>query len=131
MNRSFTLSHHAIDRALDMSVDGDEIARAVEHGDVRPGKNGCELRGAGRIVVVYAPDARLVVTILWRYANTRRSDVNRAESYGRDAEHPEHTSSHRARKRAHKQRHPKHLEGGRANGRGRRARRWLADVDDD
>ncbi|MDO5533203.1 MAG: hypothetical protein Q4F65_00940 [Propionibacteriaceae bacterium] len=126
----FQVCHHALERALDMGVDGNEIRRAVTAPqDVRDGRHGCELRTAGRIVVVFNPAAGLVVTVMWRYEKQRRTDAQRADDYGRKPRHPQHERE-RAIKRATKQRQAHDYEGhGRRNGRARRARRW-ADNDD-
>lgn len=118
----FHMSGHAVERALDMCVEGDEIRRAVEQPvDVREAHGGREVRTAGRIGVVFDPRARLVVTVVWRYASARKTDVLRGDDYGRAAPHRE-----RAATREHKQRRPRQFERGRgrANGRDRRCARW-------
>lgn len=125
----FAMTGHAIARALDMRLEGDEVRRAVEQPqDVRDGRDGAELRTAGRITVVYRAGA--VVTILWRYQSTRRADVRGAETYGREAEHAPHRK-HRAAKRAWKPRREHDFEGSRANRTGRLRARRQADDDAD
>jgi len=115
MSRPFYLTRHAIARALDMGVDGDEILNAVATPQsVRRAESGLELRTHGRITAVYDPGPRAVVTVMWRYAATRQSDVRRAEGYGRAAEDAQHTR-HRARMKRRKVRQPKSWEGGRKN----------------
>ena len=122
----FTLSAHAIERALDMALDGDEIRRAVETpSEVRPDpRGGVECRTAGRIVVVFNPAARVVVTVYWRYQAQRKADANRGAYYGREAESPKH-AQHRAAKRAHKARLDRAFDGRRSN----RRRRDYSDQD--
>lgn len=110
-NRPFHLTDHAIARALDMGVDGDEIARAVLNPqDIHNGKNGAEIRVAGRVAVVFNPAVSLVVTVMWHYASTRRTDVRRGMNYGRDAVSEKNTTIRRS-KRTRKQREPKTIRG--------------------
>lgn len=117
-SRPFDLTKHAIERALDMGVSGDEILHAVNDPQaVRP-SGGRELRTHGRITVVFAPEPRLVVSVLWRYQTTRKTDVLRAANYGRAAENATY-SRERERLRRRKTRHPKNWEGGRSNRRPR------------
>lgn len=119
----FRVCHHALGRALDMGVDGAEIRRAVLNPqDVRDGYHGCELRTAGRIVVVFNPAAALVVTVMWRYEKQRRTDTQRADDYGRKAAHPDHERE-RAIKRSKKQRPGKAFDGGHRNRRANTRRR--------
>ena len=116
--RPFDLTQHAIQRALDMGVDGDEIAQAVNHPQSVRESDGRELRTHGRVTVVFAPGPRLVVSVLWRYQSTRRTDVRRAADYGRTAKTPRYERE-REYLRRRKTRHAKDWEGGRRNRRPR------------
>ncbi|OII61149.1 hypothetical protein BJP40_06380 [Streptomyces sp. CC53] len=65
------LSTHAVDRALDMALDPDEIRRTLADPAVtQPSGSGypdnCEVWAAGRIALVVAPAERIVITCLWR-----------------------------------------------------------------
>lgn len=101
--RTFALTKHAIERALDMTLNPDEVRRAVENPTrTEYGRDGRELRTAGRITVVFNPDARVVITILWRYEATRKTDVRRADHYGREDEWADHNMRRRTKTRAGK-----------------------------
>jgi hypothetical protein len=69
MAAPYTLTRHALSRALDMALDGEEIRKAI----FEPESTGwslkyeCETRTAGRVTVSCrrVEDTVLVVTILW------------------------------------------------------------------
>ena len=112
---TFALTKHAIERALDMALDPDEVRRAVENPTrTEDGRDGRELRTAGRITVVFNADTRVVITILWRYEATRKTDVRRADHYGREDEWADH-SRMRADMRRTKTRTGKAFDGRRSN----------------
>jgi hypothetical protein len=66
------LSNHAIERALDMALDAEEIRTALLRPDrLSPSVKypGCENRVSGRILLATNPAERVVITIGWNLPN--------------------------------------------------------------
>ena len=67
----WTLSDHAVARALDMAVDAAAIRRVLESPEVKqpstPGYGAdAEIWTSGKIACVVHPVDRVVITVLWR-----------------------------------------------------------------
>lgn len=113
----FHVTKHAVERALDMAVDGEEIGRAVLTPQrITPNPQGGEFRAHGRIVVAYLPATGTVTTVFWRYQSSRATDMHRGADYGRTAQHEPHLD-YRRKLRQQKTRAPKAFDGGRRNAR--------------
>lgn len=89
----FAMSDHAVRRALDMGVEGDEIRDAfLNPRFIGNTSNGRELRTRGRISLVVTKETipPVVVTVLWATANGWVQDHEHIGSRtGPDAEHME------------------------------------------
>lgn len=75
---SFTFSAHALERILDMGLDGDEVRACLEfptriHPSHQEGHEGRELYYGERITCVVAGAA--VVTVVWRTAEAWEQDI--------------------------------------------------------
>ena len=84
----WTLTPHAIGRALDMAADPAEIRKAItEPEDVHPSPAdypGCEMRSHGRICLAVNPELRTVITVMWATGG-RMSREDDDELFWRDA----------------------------------------------
>lgn len=80
----WVLSPHAIQRALEMGVTGDEIREAFETPeDVRwSSKHGTFVYTRGRIALAVNPDRALVCTVLWASRHDWRLDYARGGDLG-------------------------------------------------
>lgn len=76
----WNFTQHAIDRALDMAVDPDDIRRVLVNPEVRQVTYHPDhpeesfVWSAGRIALVVQPESKTVVTVLWRGTVYTRGD---------------------------------------------------------
>lgn len=89
-------SSHAVDRALDMALDADELRLALTRPDyvrpsppTRPEYVGMKIHIRGRLAVAVNPSTKTVITVMWyeqfKSGDTRRRiDVLEDEEFFRD-----------------------------------------------
>lgn len=84
MTAQFTLSKHAIERALEMGVDGDEIRDAYDNPDEIFWSNKYQMYGytRGRITLSISEERSCIVTILWASEHAWRADYARGGELG-------------------------------------------------
>lgn len=85
----FTVTHHALERAIDMGVDGDEIREAFTNPRFK-GATGSDrqLRTRGRISLVVTHDSPpAIITVLWATVNAWQTDFDTTASRERDQTH--------------------------------------------
>jgi hypothetical protein len=95
----FSVSHHAMKRAVAMGLDGDEVRDAMlRPRSVQPCGAGKEYRQRGKITVVATTEVpATIVTILWSTAAAWRDDAETVRSRG-DTDHRSMTRLRLARK---------------------------------
>lgn len=82
----FIMSNHALERAVDMAVEGDEIRDCMERPrQVHPAGADADYYTRGRITLVVSRSAGVVKTVLWARASDWVKD-RQFESYGRAEE---------------------------------------------
>lgn len=82
----FTMTRHAVSRALDMGIDANEIAECLLRPEmVKPSKSYANTKNYdhGRITLAIRDD-HAVVTILWRGAKNWEADLANGEYAGRE-----------------------------------------------
>ena len=80
----FVMSQHAIQRALDMGIDGDAIRNCLlRPEDVRPqySYQGRDCYDWGVITCVVDRPSNTVVTVLWRTPELWEQDISKAGEY--------------------------------------------------
>lgn len=88
----WTFSRHAVERALDMALDADELRLALIHPEytrhaplTKPEYEGCRIHIRGRLSVVVDPASRVVITVIW-YKQFKSGDTTRRRTAQEDEE---------------------------------------------
>lgn len=98
----FTVSHHALDRALEMNVSGAEIRTCFEHpSDMRwSTKHEAWCYTRGRISLGVSEDRTTVITVLWASQHGWRADYARGGDLGGRERRTTDDMKHLPRRRA-------------------------------